>query len=696
MLAEIAEPPIGTAARGPKALFTAALLKVASRCNLDCDYCYVYKHADQSWRHQPHFISDENLRRFAARLDEYVAFHRLSDFCVTFHGGEPLLYGADRLAEATRIIRQGVRSECALEFSLQTNATLLTDEAIERLETAGVLISLSIDGPKQANDRHRLDHRGRSTFEATSSVIHKLGVRKSGIFRGVIAVIDPATPPRELFEFFQPLALPRLDLLLPDATYVRPPPARDRNKDLYLSWLTNAYELWFTEFPDLPIRWFDAILASRLGVPSPTDAMGLGSVSLIVIDTDGTYTDHDVFKILPGGSPALNQSVETADFEKMADHPTIREHGYRLSLDGLSIECKTCPVVEACGGGSVMHRWHPIRQLEAPSVYCRELFAVFEKATKLLRSSLRKGAQPKIDDWSFLVGDALVHECRRWRDETECRADECARKAEVLRNGLSAAALILRSINPTMPARSLAGVDDELTWLGKIRVQSPEPWLVWPFSDSIRVLPRRSDAVKKGTELLDAAVELLACLDTQLPQAFAVLISDVIFVESTAESSDQIFSFSDDSAPNVIYIAPFVSGGPLDADDFADSLLHEFLHQVLYHIERQASMLLDHVFPSFPAPWRKGLRPSGGFLHGAFVFTGLSRFWRALAKSSHAPNLEKASENAEKFREQAIYGINSLRQFALLNESGETLLDHLARNLGVENDKLVAPGAYLQ
>ena len=29
------------------------LLKVHSRCNLACDYCYVYQHADQSWRTRP-------------------------------------------------------------------------------------------------------------------------------------------------------------------------------------------------------------------------------------------------------------------------------------------------------------------------------------------------------------------------------------------------------------------------------------------------------------------------------------------------------------------------------------------------------------------------------------------------------------------------------------------------------------------
>lgn len=696
MVPHIAEPPDESVSARPRAAFTAALLKIASRCNLNCDYCYVYKHADQSWRDQPHFMSAETLRHFAARLDEYVALHRLSEFCVTFHGGEPLLYGATRLLEASRLIRNAVRSNCVLEFSLQTNATLLTDEAIERLEEAGILISLSIDGPKLANDRHRLDHSGHSTFGATFSAIDRLRTRTSGVFRGVISVIDPAVGARDLFEFFRPLALPRLDLLLPDATYVRPPPGRDRDRELYRRWLTDAYELWFTEFPELPIRWFDAILASRLGVPSPTDAMGLGSVSLIVVDTDGSYSDHDVFKILPNGSPALEQSLVGTSFEQVAGHPAIRNHGYRLSLEGLSLECKRCPVVEACGGGSVMHRWHPERQLDAPSVYCGELFATFETATTLLRDSLRAKKPPEVGDWSFLDGDGLVAACERWRSETEHRADECAKALGIARNGAPAAALILRSKNPGMPnLSSWEKKNREMNWRQTIRVQSAEPWLTLPFSDSIRVLPT-GDGVTRGFELLDAAGSLLTHFNPHLLPAFAKLISDIVFVESTVESRDQIFSFSDDSAPNVIYIAPFVGDRPLDEDDFADSLLHEFLHQVLYHVERHASMLLDHVFPSFPAPWRDGLRPAGGFFHGTFVFTGLARFWQALADWTPTRNRDKAAENAVKFREQAIFGIKSLRQFALLTASGEALLDHLARQLGVTNESLVAPGAHLQ
>ncbi|MGH8573602.1 MAG: FxsB family cyclophane-forming radical SAM/SPASM peptide maturase, partial [Gammaproteobacteria bacterium] len=35
------------------------VLKVYSRCNLACDYCYVYQMADQTWRDRPLVMSPE-------------------------------------------------------------------------------------------------------------------------------------------------------------------------------------------------------------------------------------------------------------------------------------------------------------------------------------------------------------------------------------------------------------------------------------------------------------------------------------------------------------------------------------------------------------------------------------------------------------------------------------------------------------
>src|SRR5205085_6631556 len=138
----------------------AALLKVASRCNLDCDYCYVYKHADQTWRSQPTLMSDRTVAAFAARLRVYIETQKLDHFSVIFHGGEPLLFGAKRIIEAVERIRAAAPQSCEVEFSLQTNGVLLTPGALEILRSHNVAISLSLDGPREVHDTHRLNHVG--------------------------------------------------------------------------------------------------------------------------------------------------------------------------------------------------------------------------------------------------------------------------------------------------------------------------------------------------------------------------------------------------------------------------------------------------------------------------------------------------------------------------------------------------------
>src|SRR5882762_9809992 len=87
---------------------TSFLVKIASRCNLACDYCYMYEHADQSWRAQPPFMSDDLRRKLAMRIGEYVRAANLKRLVVVFHGGEPLLAGAERISETSRWIKSAL------------------------------------------------------------------------------------------------------------------------------------------------------------------------------------------------------------------------------------------------------------------------------------------------------------------------------------------------------------------------------------------------------------------------------------------------------------------------------------------------------------------------------------------------------------------------------------------------------------
>lgn len=681
--------------------FTAALLKVASRCNLDCDYCYVYHHVDQTWRTLPKLMSFATIRQFGQQLNSYVTRHEIDNFSIIFHGGEPLLFTAEGLAKACDIIRREVEFECTLEFSVQTNGHLLSDRAVCVLAESRIGVSLSLDGPRHVNDLHRIDHSGRSSYLATYEALQRLIENQSDIFQGVLAVIDPSVPPSELFEFFAQFELPSLDFLIPDATHVNPWFDK-RSRNMFSAWLNDAYELWYTKYSHLPIRFFDAVLGSRLSVPSSTDVMGFGTVNLIVIETDGSYTDHDVFKIAEQGLNHLHSNLKDADFDSMAAHPRVLEHGRRLSVEGVANECLACPVLEACGGGSVMHRYHEDRGLDAPTVYCSEMFSLLSTSSKLLRNDLNDPTERTgcIGSDSFLsFGSDFVEHCKMWRFETEQTASKLASNMGLQnRDNIPAAALWLSDSLSVYGTESscFSAAKPEDYWLGAIRIQHEEPWLTKPFADSIRVIPLNSAEYRHGLVMLDLAERYLSVLSPSLPHAMRELISDILFVESTVEGELGIFSFSDDSAPNVLYVSPYAGDQPLAPDDIGDSILHEFLHQVLYHIESATPLLIDHDFPRFPAPWRSGFRPSGGFLHGTFVFSGLARYWQAIALSDGLGlpmyNREKAVANATAFREQAIYGLQSSYMFSLLTPAGIRLVENIARDLDIQSLEMKAPG----
>ena len=67
------------------------LVKVATRCNIDCSYCYWFR--DASVYDKPKLMSDAVLQRLLQRTEEHVAKHALADFPIILHGGEPLLWG---------------------------------------------------------------------------------------------------------------------------------------------------------------------------------------------------------------------------------------------------------------------------------------------------------------------------------------------------------------------------------------------------------------------------------------------------------------------------------------------------------------------------------------------------------------------------------------------------------------------------
>ncbi|MDQ0937438.1 sulfatase maturation enzyme AslB (radical SAM superfamily) [Streptomyces turgidiscabies] len=198
-------------------------LKVHSRCNLSCSYCYIYHGSDGSWRDHPPRVLSQVMRRTAGRIAEHVVAHGLTDVRVDFHGGEPLLSGPDILLEYLAAIRAAVPATCATPATVQTNGTLLTERVLLALAKAGIRVGLSLDGGAPELNRRRVDHAGRPSWPAVERAARLL-TRHPQSYAGLLCTIDLEQDPVAVYRSLVALGPPSLDLLLPHANWSSPPP----------------------------------------------------------------------------------------------------------------------------------------------------------------------------------------------------------------------------------------------------------------------------------------------------------------------------------------------------------------------------------------------------------------------------------------------------------------------------------------
>ncbi len=140
------------------------VLNVNTGCNLACSYCYKEDlEAPSKGRKmalETAVASIELLLRESPDRDAYN---------VVFFGGEPLSnlglirevvdFAGRRFGEAGK----------AVNFTLTTNATLLTPEIVDWLDAHRFGLTVSMDGPKALHDRRRLTVGGKGSYDAVSA-----------------------------------------------------------------------------------------------------------------------------------------------------------------------------------------------------------------------------------------------------------------------------------------------------------------------------------------------------------------------------------------------------------------------------------------------------------------------------------------------------------------------------------------------
>ncbi|MFD0318176.1 FxsB family cyclophane-forming radical SAM/SPASM peptide maturase [Streptomyces flavalbus] len=360
---------------GPPPRFTQFVVKLHSRCNFGCPDCYVYEHRDDGWSTQPLVMGPTVMSRLSGRITEHLRRHRPPRAQVILHGGEPLLAPPATLEHFARRLRADCRGLATrIDLLVQTNASRLDHAFLEVFHRYGIRVGVSTDGTPESHDRRRPDRAGRGTHAEVTRALELLRTpRYRPLYGGLLCVVDITADPVATYEALLAHEPPTVDLLLPHATWQFPPPrSPDAPAAPYGRWLAAVFDRWF-DAPrrETSVRLFDSLLDLHLGGTSSSEMWGPYGSDVVVIQPSGLIEYNDILKTVSAGAARSVLHIGAHDFDRAAADPGFAAE--RAGLAGLCAQCRSCPVVDICGGGLRAHRHHPDNGFDNPSCYCADL-----------------------------------------------------------------------------------------------------------------------------------------------------------------------------------------------------------------------------------------------------------------------------------------------------------------------------------
>jgi uncharacterized protein len=239
---------------------------------------------------------------------------------------------------------------------MQTNGTLLGEEWGDFLAETGFAVGLSLDGPRELHDRHRLTPRGRSTFEETLRGYDIL--RRRGVPTDILCVVGAhnVQRPEEVYRFFKSMGAAYLTFL----PVVEPQPAAAGE----VSPETVPAEAW----GDFLCAIFDEWLASDIGrikiqIVEEAARTAFGQEHSLcvfrpvcgdipVVDRNGDFYCCDHFV----DSEHRVGNIRDTPLVDLLESPAQRAFGLH-KLERLPLVCRTCEVRAMCNGECPKNRF---------------------------------------------------------------------------------------------------------------------------------------------------------------------------------------------------------------------------------------------------------------------------------------------------------------------------------------------------
>lgn len=368
---------------------------VSGSCNLACRYC-VYRDAEGAST----LISDETLecviRRAMEESEERCRF--------SFQGGEPTLAGLAFYEKVVALQQQYNTRDLQIMNTIQTNGYALDEDWAAFLAANNFLVSISLDGSREAQDALRVDSEGRGSYTAVERTIQML-IRHRIPYNILCVVTAPvARHPEQVYRNAQKNGWQYLQFIpvLPQPGEPAQPWALTPER--YGNFLCKIFDLWCIDVPQRrapSIRQFDNWLRMLCHLPSESCAMrGFCQINYVV-EADGSVypCEHYVSDEWCLGS-ILEDSLEA-----LAQSPVAQQ--FEQSADPLSDDCRVCPFAPVCRCGCRRERLLNEHGL-AINAYCeayRQFFPYALPRLYELANHMSQGLDPR-----KLALDAMAQE----------------------------------------------------------------------------------------------------------------------------------------------------------------------------------------------------------------------------------------------------------------------------------------------
>lgn len=327
------------------------IINCTSACNLACRYCF-----EGNWKHHS-YNQDKIAMEFQQGMEHFKKFisqivemnGSMNETEIILHGGEPFLIKTSLYRQLFEDVK---KTGANVQFSVQTNGTIITDDIISLLKDFNIPVGISIDGPAACHDKYRVTKNGGGTSNTILRNIEKLrshNIRVAALATFTNNNIDDIL---QVYKFFAEHGIDFSfnPFFLPDESNYT-----DMKLDIvdYSEKLCRLFDEWISDnSSDITIMPFERILdliTSKDFSMKVCSCLEDCSKSFVAIDTRGNIYPCNHFV---GSEQFCYGNIGESNLSELIDSNTRFAQRWEYLKN---THCEGCEIQDFCHGGCPYH-----------------------------------------------------------------------------------------------------------------------------------------------------------------------------------------------------------------------------------------------------------------------------------------------------------------------------------------------------